>query len=421
MRFGKKLALQVMDDQTGAPYLSHKPMKEAINRTVRELRLYQARIQGTEQAWQEGGGVATTGANAGLAPPTPGELNELEERIASFDRQLFQLVDEDLVRIYGHVRLGESGLQGRLATLQGQLLESGLLVEEQQLQRLESVLPQVSEDRTELCKQLLALRVRSDPMATATDLQSLALEYNMLVESASQHSQYLEINVAGFRKLLKRHEKQIPQKFRSRPMPCLGFHRLVTHTSRHLLALTQQVMALLVDARHRFDELVPADDAARVKAVSGQWHELQELRGLGPECEMVLNIQRQLKDPMNSQLLQVAADFTGPCPGFLYPKPGIPAVRSSQAQPAQASSAMARPEEEEGDAHFALEPSYAGEQARGGPVLQHQQVSVFGLAGMQHHQMDAHMAAEAARAGTFVAGYPVPVDLWRGMLPTPEN
>jgi len=359
MRFGKKLALQVMDDQTGAPYLSHKPMKEAINRTVRELRLYQARVQGTEQAWQDGGGgMSAVNPSAGLAPPSPAELAELEERIACYDRQLFRLVDEDLARINEHVRYGEAQLQGRIAALQTRLMEAGLLIEEAQLQRLESVLPHVSEDRTELCRQLLALRIRSDPVAAAKDLQSLASDYNAVVETARHHAQYLEINVAGFRKLLKRHEKQIPQKFRSRPMPCLGFHRLVTHTSRQLLALTQQLMGLLVDARQRFDDIVHADEAAQVKRTAGQWSELQEFRGLGPECEMVLNIQRQLKDPINSQMVQVAANFQGGLsPGLLYPKPGLPKQTSDQPQLGQAKGAMGMAEE---PVAFALEPSYMG-------------------------------------------------------------
>mmetsp|Transcript_138029 Transcript_138029/g.275171 ORF Transcript_138029/g.275171 Transcript_138029/m.275171 type:complete len:104 (-) Transcript_138029:430-741(-) len=99
MRFGKKLALQVMDDQSGAPYLSHKPMKEAINRTVRELRLLQAATQGNGDA----------GAN--MAALTPAGLAELEERVASLDHQLFVLVDEDLERIIKHIRVGEAQLQ----------------------------------------------------------------------------------------------------------------------------------------------------------------------------------------------------------------------------------------------------------------------------------------------------------------------
>lgn len=367
MRFGKKLALQVMEDQSGAPYLSHKPMKEAINRTVRELRLYQARVQATEQAWQDGGGVSATAASgnadaaaAGLVPATPAELAELEEKIASLDRQLFALVDEDLARIHQHVRKGEALLQTKLAGMQSHLTEAGLLVEESQLQRLEGILPVAVEDRSALCRQLIELRMQSDPAAAGKELQNLAAEHNSLVEFASQHSQYMEINVAGFRKLLKRHEKQIPQNFRSRGMPCLGFHRLVTHTSRQLLELTKQLNAILSDARGRFGEVVPAEAVTRtLMSLGGQWTELVELKGLGPECEMVLNIQRQLKDPLNSQLMQVAVSYSGPCPGFLYPKPGAP-------QPNQVKGGSQQEQHQQPSAQPSFEPAYMAEPVRSG-------------------------------------------------------
>jgi len=343
MRFGKKLALQVMEDNSGAPYLSHKPMKEAINRTVRELRLYQARMQG----WQEGGNAG--GAAGGTAPASSEELAELEERIASFDRQLFALVDDDLARIHQHVRLGETSLQGLLAQQQRHLIDASLLVEESQMQRLEKILPQAVEDRASLCRQVVELRIQSDPVAVANDLQNLGAEYNALVDFAAQHSQYLEINVAGFRKLLKRHEKQIPHRFRSRPMPCLGFHRLVTHTSRNLLEMVRQMQALLVDARQRFHNAVAPDQAAQIlRASGGQWVELQELRGLGPECEMVLNIQRQLKDPMNSHLVgDLGSDLGGPSPGFLYPKPGGPMRIGGQQQQQQQQQNHQQPQHQQ--------------------------------------------------------------------------
>uniref|UniRef100_A0A6U6NI11 SPX domain-containing protein n=1 Tax=Zooxanthella nutricula TaxID=1333877 RepID=A0A6U6NI11_9DINO len=390
MRFGKKLALQVMDDQSGAPYLSHKPMKEAINRTVRELRIYQARVQGVEQGHHDGGA-----ADNGMAPApaSPAELGELEERIAALDRQLFALVDEDLSRIHQHVRRGEARLQAKLAAMQCHLMDATLLVGEAQLERLEGVLPAGAEDRSALCRRLIELRMQSDPPSSARELDGMVAEYNALVDVASQHAQYLEINVAGFRKLLKRHEKQIPQKFRSRPMPCLGFHRLVTHTSRQLLELTKQLAAVLADARQRFEEVVSPEEVEHLlRAFGGQWLELAEFKGLGPECEMVLNIQRKLKDPMSSQLMQVTASFSGPgpgCPGFLYPKPG--AARPS-GSPAQAKGGQPPPA-----APASVEPAFMAEFARPGgyPLAQ---------AGV-----GAHAAPEAMRAG-----FPGADRQWRG-------
>mmetsp|Transcript_98083 Transcript_98083/g.316287 ORF Transcript_98083/g.316287 Transcript_98083/m.316287 type:complete len:363 (-) Transcript_98083:370-1458(-) len=344
MRFGKKLALQVMDDQSGAPYLSHKPMKEAINRTVRELRLYQAKCQGSDAAWR-GGSAFCPGAQSAagaLAAASPQELAELEERVSALDRQLFGLVDEDLARILAHVRLGEAQLALRVAALQSSAKEAGVLVEEPQLQLLERALPFAPEERSALCRQLLELKMRSDPLGMAKHIQDLSLQYNSLVDLANQHSQYMEINVAGFRKLLKRHEKQIPQKFRSRPMPCLGFHRLVTHTSRQLLDLARQLGGVIADAWQRLPAAIASGAGSRAKAcgeaavqatqLCSQRPELQEPKGLGPECEMVLHIQRQLKEPMSGQVMLFSGGFDGASPGFLYPKPAVPA-RAPPAQP----------------------------------------------------------------------------------------
>lgn len=319
MRFGKKLALQVHEDP-GAPYLSHKPMKEAINRTVRELRIYQSL---TVPAVQDGSRLGLPMPGQDQAAVKTVELVELEERVSTLDRQLFSLVDEDLARILAYIRGREGQLAGQIATLQGQAVDAGVVFEEQQLQRLEKMLPNAPSDRSVLSGLLLELHFKSNAVGMAKELESLASDFGALVDLVDSHTQYLEINVAGFRKLLKRHEKQIPHKFRSRPMPCLGFHRLVTHTSRQLLDLTWQLGNVLRDAHRRLTDHVsagaaPADLAPRLAGL-----EFREMKGLGPECEMVLDIQNQLKDPMNSQIVQLAQTATGTATlGFLYPKPG---------------------------------------------------------------------------------------------------
>jgi len=307
MRFGKKLALQVQEDTSGAPYLSHKPMKEAINRTVRELRMYQSMQQGHDQ---------------GAAQPA--DLAELEERVSTLDNQLFNLMDEDLARILAYTREGEGRLSAHIAALQGLAVEAGIIFEEHRLQSLERALPRAPADRCALSRWLLELRLRSDALGAARHLENLAAKHNVLVDLADQHTKYLEINVAGFRKLLKRHEKQIPHRFRSRPMPCLEFHRLVTHTSRQLLDLIRQLGGVLRDAHQRLTAQVStagaagAEVAPRLASV-----EVKEIKGLGPECEMVLDIQRQLKDPVKRQVVRMASGGGdgGPVTGLLYPKP----------------------------------------------------------------------------------------------------
>lgn len=323
MRFGRKLALQVTADQSGAPYLSHKSMKEAINKTVRELRLYQSTLQ-TLESLRTG-----TVLPAGEAV-SPGDVAEIEGRIFALDQQLFKLVDDDLLRIFAHVRFCEARLARRLSELQARAVALGLLMEEQQLVRLERVLPVQPESRTALCERLLELRLRCD-LTMPEELAELSDQYNLFVEEVDEHTQYLEINVAGFRKLLKRHEKQIPHKFHACPTPFLEFHRLVTRTSRQLADMSRMFGIIVSDARERLVRLTASASTTgtavgEALAEAGRRCELPELKGpkgLGPECEMVLEIQRRLKDPAAAVLLHAAAQPGAEAPvGLLYPKPG---------------------------------------------------------------------------------------------------
>eukprot|EP00429_Kryptoperidinium_foliaceum_P096542 CAMPEP_0176250002 /NCGR_PEP_ID=MMETSP0121_2-20121125/34261_1 /TAXON_ID=160619 /ORGANISM="Kryptoperidinium foliaceum, Strain CCMP 1326" /LENGTH=327 /DNA_ID=CAMNT_0017589705 /DNA_START=93 /DNA_END=1076 /DNA_ORIENTATION=- len=298
MRFGKKLALRVMDDETGAPYVSHKAMKEAINRTVRELRLYQAHLQNAE-AWPDGGRILTD-----LADEDDGEkLVEIERRVMDCDSGLFAIVDEDIARIRGHLRDQEARLVAELAQVQGRFLEAGLLMEESQLSLLERALPTDVTDRVELCRRVLELRIRGDPAAALRAQRALAADCNALTVLANEHTQYMEINVAGFRKLLKRHEKQIPHRFRTRTSPCLDFHQLVTRRSRFLLGLISRTRAILLDARQTFEQAAEVEVGcmAALYELGTDWPELEELKGFGPECEMVHNIQMRLKGPVGGR------------------------------------------------------------------------------------------------------------------------
>lgn len=339
MRFGRKLALQVTSDGSGAPYVSHKAMKEAINKTVRELRIFQSKAHLLE------GLRAGNSLPEGESEPTPAELAESENRIAALDSELFDLVDKDLVHIFAHVRVFEAKIENMLGELQGRALQLGLLVSEAQLERLEQSLPVVPESRAVLCKQLIELRIRTEPMQVAQRLEELGKKYDEIAEEANSHMRYLEINVAGFRKLLKRHEKQIPARFHARPTPFLEFHRLVTRTSRQLIEALRCFGEVLTDLRHRLQDIssdmgqAETPESAEVARRCTALAALQELRVLGPECEMVLEIQRQLKDPMRGHMLQLAAGGGTAPAGFLFPKPGVPVqVPQSAAIQVQARS-----------------------------------------------------------------------------------
>lgn len=321
MRFGKKLALQVTDDQSGAPYVSHKLIKEAINKTVRELRLYQTNLSLLE--WIQEGGCASEALN-GEAPPTPAMISDLEARVSALDRQLFDIVDEDLGRILAHIRALEGDLERSIAEFQWKGVDLGLLVQEPQLQALERLVPRRAGGRGELCRGLADLRMRSDHEGVARLLGSLCEEHAELVDAVNRHTQYLEINVAGFRKLLKRHEKQVPRMFHARNTPFIEFHRLVTRNSQQCIELVGQLGQVLEYACARLGEIADRERLEGAVAYQHVWNSRQrsELKGLGAECQMVLQIKRQLKDPTNSQILQLAASADGAASGMLYPKPG---------------------------------------------------------------------------------------------------
>lgn len=132
MRFGRKLALQVTSDQSGAPYLSHKGMKEAINKTVRDLRLYQTREQCLEN-WQAGKPLPD-----GEALPTADDMRNLEEHIKESDKELFVIVEQDVRNIFVHVRNMEAQLESAFADLQETALRFGLLSDKKASSRSET-------------------------------------------------------------------------------------------------------------------------------------------------------------------------------------------------------------------------------------------------------------------------------------------
>jgi len=348
--------LQVTSDQSGAPYLSHKGMKEAINKTVRDLRQYQTRVQNLEN-WRQGKPIPE-----GETVPTMEEITELENRIMELDKELFDIVEEDLENIFVHMQSSEAELEATLANLQDTALRMGLLMEESQLQRLEKIMPVVPESREVLCQKVLEMRILQEPVRMSETLHEISMMYNQYVDQLDEHTQYLEINVAGFRKLLKRHEKQVPQRFHASRTPCLGFHKLVTKSSRQLMDISGMFGSVITDCLERLSSVLETSlqisgyegesiqCALRIKA---ECPLLQSPKGLGAECQMVLQIQQQLKDPT----LRTMIPQGGPA-GFLYPKPGsandmtpssndksqaprVPAVAPLSAGPVRAQVAQA--------------------------------------------------------------------------------
>lgn len=337
MRFGRKLALQVTSDQSGAPYLSHKGMKEAINKTVRDLRLYQTREQCLEN-WQAGKPLPD-----GEALPTADDMRNLEEHIKESDKELFVIVEQDVRNIFVHVRNMEAQLESAFADLQETALRFGLLSDEESLEQIRNILPFELESPTELCQGLLDFRILQNAGGMLQSIRRLSDSYHSFLDDLDEHTQYLEINVAGFRKLLKRHEKQVPLKFHASRTPCLDFHKLVTRTSRQMISLGSQFSQILGHAAQRSrvaaesGKVAPDSVDASLRLLSGL-SEIRAPKGLGPECQMVLQIQKQLKEPA-VQSVRTSNGQTD----FLYPKPHVQNPQGPERQQQQKKQAAPSP------------------------------------------------------------------------------
>jgi len=304
-------------------------MKEAINKTVRDLRLYQSRSQSLENF--KAGMILPEGE----ALPTVDELAKLEEQIKDFDKELFSIVEEDLEKIFGHIRQMEANIEPGLSQLQEQAMRCGLIMEESLLKNLQDILPIALESPAEICQRLIEIQMMQDPCSMATGIQELVENYNAFLEQVDEHTQYLEINVAGFRKLLKRHEKQVPHTFHASKTPCLGFHKLVTKSSRQMVEITNMLGQIIGDALERLDailsKLQPTEDTQQALRARQQIPTLCLPKGLGPECQMVLQIQAQLQEPVQAMIPGNAGPID-----FLYPKPNTQAPSTGRGKQVEA-------------------------------------------------------------------------------------
>jgi hypothetical protein len=323
MRFGRKLALQVTQDQSNAPYLSYKAMKEAINRTVRELRLYQSKKQALEN-WQAG----HVSENEVLSGSDG--LCTIAAQMKEYDKTLHDIVQEDIKRIYAKIREYEDHLKAELFNIQALALNIGLMMEAAQVSAFEKMLPVRPESREAFCQKLIELRMSEDPSSMAASMLEISTMYSNFLVELNAYTQYLEVNVAGFRKLLKRHDVQIPLEFRYFKLPDLGFHALVTTSSFELIELGTLFGAVIVDGVQRLARVLDrlsvcngtssttVESMRRAQLILKSIPNLEAPQGFGPECKLVLEIQQMLMDPISQELMCNAGNA-----GFLYPRPGV--------------------------------------------------------------------------------------------------
>ncbi|KAF4729862.1 hypothetical protein FOZ63_001820, partial [Perkinsus olseni] len=218
MRFGRKLALALQNDTEDAPFISHKHLKEILSRQVREIRALDDMDDKETQ-----------------------EAASSKETIRIMDGHFFATLDADIDAMLTYIGTKQESLARSVAALVVRAQQAGLLDQENQPPNgtLLSTLTQVCVVMSQLGGLLSGYLVQCAAYSQLTMILSgslalgmdLARELETVTEEANKLLAYIDINVAGMRKLLKQHDKQIPAEYQKRPVgsaPYTNHHRLLT-------------------------------------------------------------------------------------------------------------------------------------------------------------------------------------------------
>ncbi|KAF4688109.1 hypothetical protein FOZ60_003172 [Perkinsus olseni] len=218
MRFGRKLALALQNDTEDAPFISHKHLKEILSRQVREIRALDDMDDKETQ-----------------------EAASSKETIRIMDGHFFATLDADIDAMLTYIGTKQESLARSVAALVVRAQQAGLLDQENQPPNgtLLSTLTQVCVVMSQLGGLLSGYLVQCAAYSQLTMILSgslalgmdLARELETVTEEANKLLAYIDINVAGMRKLLKQHDKQIPAQYQKRPVgsaPYTNHHRLLT-------------------------------------------------------------------------------------------------------------------------------------------------------------------------------------------------
>lgn len=334
MRYGKRLALQVIEDDSGAPYISNNALKDVMNKIGRHLRTSQIRLGATDKNEDD----------VSVYLPAEAECEDkttIENSIRSLEVQLYEIIENDFGCIFRHICSSESEILLLMTSLQTSAKKLGLLFGDQAnsqdastdgvetssafpSQESEPEIPHGTfseESRFDVvCINLIELQVAIDPGGFGSQLDIVWAKYAAIVTMINGHCRYIEINVAGFRKLLKRHEKQVLAMCRDDFVHYTGFHRLVTPVTVSLLRQARLLGKRLADARQCLHHAIAGDVAVRK---AGEIL-IPVLQGLGTESRAVLLVQGKLCSNDEFALGANHSDASGRdtlTASCLYPKP----------------------------------------------------------------------------------------------------
>ncbi|EER14652.1 hypothetical protein Pmar_PMAR027445 [Perkinsus marinus ATCC 50983] len=214
MRFSKRLALAMQEGSL--PYLSQKTIKHHLVGLEKLAKTFarQNELLGTESLASLIIFVNTERARYGI--PQRDVLLTLEE-IRFQDGEMFSVVDRDIECIKGAIEELELSLMHEISQWITKANHGGLLLTERQVE----CAPQKNGQR--LAQALVSYHVSSlGTEAACSWVESYVRSYCNFHEHLAELMNYIDVNLAGFRKLLKRHDKNIPRLFHARSTPFLG-------------------------------------------------------------------------------------------------------------------------------------------------------------------------------------------------------
>ncbi|KAF4680149.1 hypothetical protein FOZ60_013993 [Perkinsus olseni] len=280
MRFSKRLALAMQEGTL--PYLSQKTIKHHLVGLEKLAKTFakQNELLGTESMASLIIFVNTERARYGI--PQRDVLLTLEE-IRYQDGEMFSVVDRDIECIKGAIEELEVTLMHEITQWISNANHGGLLLAERQVE----CAPQKNGQK--LAQALVSYHVKSlGTEAACSWVESYVRSYSTFHEHLTKLMDYVDVNLAGFRKLLKRHDKNIPKIFHARDTPFLGFHSIVTRVTMKVFVVAVKIHTLL---RECLDEI---DRQAQSSSPSSEVEALRSLLGpvpsLGAETATVAHL-----------------------------------------------------------------------------------------------------------------------------------
>lgn len=305
MRYGKKLFLLMDGDTSGAPYISNKALKEILNQAVRELRqLEQANLkfmQIDRNSIADFGQVYNTMVDANEV-----SMQRMQNSVRDHNLRFFQVIDEDLEKIRPHAKMREHDFRHELKQLRQHAQKIRITMSKNEFTTLEKQLGGAISDRHLWVMGTMQVMYKEDRVGFLRHFNELITRYNSFIDAVNLHFQYIEVNVAGYRKLLKRHDRQIPKQFHNRQGPFIGYHALAPASMMRLREHCVNFHNLLA-CTHQFIENMTHIPQLNTAPTNPQFGNLTydqqvpdlvavtEVKEFGAETSAVVNLQGKLR------------------------------------------------------------------------------------------------------------------------------